>query len=263
MSGWKVIHPGKFDASRLFWVYAVLILLFFSYSHSKLVPYILPVFPFLALLAGEKMAKYKLTLSSSIITGILAIAVAIVAWKIVEFARPHKPISIFLEFRPWLIAASISLAMASLVSFIYRNKQSIAIPAIALCSMFAFQLGSWGYQSHSTIRSAKKMANTIRLFSEQEDLKIYAINLFEYSLPYYLQRNINAVGYQGNMEFGIGREPEGWIASEADFMPAWLASSQALAIVSLETYQNWLKQQIPMHIIYQDPRRIVVAKHEL
>ena len=63
------------------------------------------------------------------------------------------------------------------------------------------------------------------------------------------------------MEFGIGREPGDWLASEAEFMPVWLAAQQALAIVSLETYQNWLEQQIPMKIVYQDPRRIVVARH--
>nr|WP_263458667.1 hypothetical protein [Bathymodiolus japonicus methanotrophic gill symbiont] len=92
-------------------------------------------------------------------------------------------------------------------------------------------------------------------------MKIYAINLFEYSLPYYLQRNISVVGYQGNMQFGIGREPGNWIASEADFLPVWLATQQALAIVSPDTYQNWQKQNIPMKIVYQDPRRIVVARY--
>lgn len=257
---WRVKDPGTFEASRLFWVYAAFIFLFFSYSHSKLVPYILPIFPFLALLAGEKLAKNPKIFSSSLITTILAIAVAIIAWKIVEFARPHKPIGIFLEFRPWLIVASISLAIASMLAFFYRNKPSIVIPVIALCAMLAFQMGSWGYQSHSTIRSAKMMADKIRPYSEQAPVKIYAINLFEYSLPYYLQRHISVVDYQGNMEFGIGREPGDWLASEAEFMSVWLAAQQALAIVSLETYQKWLKQQIPMNIIYQDPRRIVVAR---
>ena len=258
---WQTKNPGCFEASRLFWVYAAFIFLFFSYSYSKLVPYILPIFPFLALLAGEKMARNKQVFASTIITTILAIAVAIVAWKIVDFARPHKPIAIFLEFRPWLIAAAFSLAVASLLAFIYKNKPPVAIAIIALCSMLAFQMGSWGYQSHSMIRSTKTMADTIRPYSEQENVKIYAIKLFEYSLPYYLQRHISVVEYQGNMEFGIGREPGDWLASEAEFMPLWLATTQALAIISLDTYQQWLEQQIPMKIIYQDPRRIVVARH--
>lgn len=207
------------------------------------------------------MAKNKQNLGTTIITAVLAIVVAIIAWKIVAFARPHKPIAIFLEFRPWLIAASISLGIASLLAFMYRNKPSSAVAVIAIGSMLAFQMGSWGYQSHSSILSAKMMAETIRPYSEQEDVKIYAVERFEYSLPYYLQRHISVVNYQGNMEFGIGREPGDWLASEAEFMPVWLAAQQALAIVSPDTYQRWQKQNIPMKIVYQDPRRIVVARY--
>jgi hypothetical protein len=55
---------------------------------------------------------------------------------------------------------------------------------------------------------------------------------------HYVQRHISVVDYQGNMEFGIGREPGDWLASEAEFMSVWLAAQQALAIVSLETYQK-------------------------
>ena len=257
---WRVTQPGRFEASRLFWVYSVFIFLFFSYSHSKLVPYILPIFPFLALLAAEKLAKNKALLSTTIITGILAIGVAILAWKIVEFARPNKPLAIFLEFRPWLIGASISLAMASLVAFFFRQKMRIAMPAIALCSMLAFQLASWGYQSHAPIRSAKIMAEAIRPYSKQDNINIYAINQFEYSLPYYLQRTITLVAYKGNMAFGIGRERRDWIPNTTEFLPIWLASEQALAIMSQETYQKWQQKQIPMNIIYQDSRRVVVAR---
>src|SRR5699024_6022715 len=35
---------GNFDPARLFWVYAVFVVVFFSLSDSKLIPYILPVY---------------------------------------------------------------------------------------------------------------------------------------------------------------------------------------------------------------------------
>ena len=261
---WRVTRPGTFEASRLFWVYAAFIFLFFSYSHSKLAPYILPIFPFLALLAGEKMANNKQFFSSAIISGLIAIIVVILAWKIVDFARPHKPIAIFLAYRPWLIAAAISMAMASVLAFFYRKKPGVAIAAIALCAMLAFQMGSWGYQSHSSIRSAKLMADAIRAYPSYrtaEELKIYVLDRFEYSLPYYLQRKITVVVFKGNMEFGIGREPGDWIASEEAFLPLWLKPTQALAILSVQKYAEWQEQKIPMHVVYQDPRRVVIANH--
>ncbi len=197
----------------------------------------------------------------TLITGIFAIAVAIVAWKIVELARLHKPLSIFLTFRPWLIAASLSLAVASIMSFLYRKQHAIAIPVIALCSLLAFKMGSWGYQSHSSIRSAKKMADAIRSYTGQDTVQTYSIDPFEYFLPYYLQRNITVVKFKGNMEFGISREPRDWVASENEFMPVWAEPFQALAVLSLQKYEKWLSQKIPMKIVYQDPRRIVVANY--
>jgi len=258
---WKVEKKGKFESSRLFWVYAVFIFLFFSRSHSKLVPYIVPIFPFLAILAGEKLAKHQQTLRTVITTFLVAIVVAVVAWKITDSARPHTPLSIFLEFRPWLIAASISLAIASAIAFYYRKQQVISFTVIAMGATLAFNLGASGYQSHSTIRTAKQMATAIEGYSSDKNLAIYAVNRFDYSLIYYLKRNITLVGYTGNMEFGIGREPKDWIANEAEFLPVWQSSTQAVATMDRQTYQSWQARNIPMKIIYQDPRRYAVARN--
>jgi len=258
---WKVVNKGEFEASRLFWVYAIFIFLFFSRSHSKLVPYIVPIFPFLAILAGEKLAKHKQSLRTIITTSVLAIVVAIVAWKIIGAARPHKPIEIFLEFRLWLIGASISLAIASFVAFYYRQKQQVVFSIIAAGALVAFSLGSSGFQSHGGIRSAHKMADAIQAYSTDEGLPIYAVKNIDYSLIYYLKRTITLVEYKGNMEFGIGREVKDWIANEEVFLPIWHNSKQAVAVMSKNTYQSWLDKKIPMKVIYQDPRRYAVTRN--
>jgi 4-amino-4-deoxy-L-arabinose transferase-like glycosyltransferase len=44
--------PGEFDARRLLWIWCVFVLVFFSCSDSKLIPYILPAIPALALLCA-------------------------------------------------------------------------------------------------------------------------------------------------------------------------------------------------------------------
>jgi len=258
---WKVMNKGQFEASRLFWVYAVFIFLFFSRSHSKLVPYIVPIFPFLAILAGEKLAKHQQSLRTIISTALLAIVVAIVAWKIVDSARPQTPLSLFLEFRPWLIGASISLAVASIVAFFYRKNQTLAFSMIAMGALLAFNLGASGYQSHAIIRSGHKMADAIQHYITDKNLPIYAVNRFDYSLIYYLNRTITVVGYRGNMEFGIEREAKDWIANEAQLMPIWENIPQAIAVMDTQTYQSWLSQHVPMKVIYQDPRRYVVARN--
>ncbi|HEY5263499.1 MAG TPA: glycosyltransferase family 39 protein, partial [Steroidobacteraceae bacterium] len=54
---------GQFDATRLLWVWSVFVLVFFSFSDSKLIPYILPAVPALALLcAGPRSGGSRATL---------------------------------------------------------------------------------------------------------------------------------------------------------------------------------------------------------
>lgn len=140
----------------------------------------MPVFPFLAILAGEKLAKHQQSLRTIISTALLAVIVAIVAWKIIGSAKPNTPLAIFLEFRPWLIVASITLAISSAAAFYYRQKQSIAFTIIAMGALLAFNLGASGYQSHTSIRSGKNMATAIQSYTHNKDIPIYSVNNFNY-----------------------------------------------------------------------------------
>ena len=54
---------GGFDAARLLWIWCVFVLIFFSISDSKLITYILPVIPALALLcAGHRRLEARRSL---------------------------------------------------------------------------------------------------------------------------------------------------------------------------------------------------------
>src|SRR5208283_2182159 len=52
-TGWRRrAAPGTFDAQLFLWIWVVFVLAFFSLSDSKLIPYVLPAMPALALLIG-------------------------------------------------------------------------------------------------------------------------------------------------------------------------------------------------------------------
>jgi 4-amino-4-deoxy-L-arabinose transferase-like glycosyltransferase len=57
-SGWRRRMPaGEFDATVFLWVWVVFVLGFFSVSDSKLIPYVLPAWPALALLMAASPAE--------------------------------------------------------------------------------------------------------------------------------------------------------------------------------------------------------------
>ncbi|MGZ4980255.1 MAG: phospholipid carrier-dependent glycosyltransferase [Methylobacter sp.] len=259
---WRA-EAGKFEASRLLWVYAVFVFFFFSISHSKLPAYILPMFPALALLVGENMSKRK----HFIADGIVAIAIAIVAfiffiWKADDMAKIGRLASHLLLFRPWIMATAVLIGAAGVSTILLRHKKDLAISVYALCALLGIQMLSWGYQSISDLRSSRAMAEAIQSYiakSGKSTVEIYDVNRYDQSLPYYLGKTIKLVGFRGELEFGINQEPQKWI-SDTDFLPLWLNSEQAISVLPQATYDQWQQQKIPMLTIYENSRYIAVAR---
>jgi 4-amino-4-deoxy-L-arabinose transferase-like glycosyltransferase len=259
---WRA-EAGKFEASRLLWVYTIFVFFFFSISHSKLPGYILPMFPALALLVGENISKRKHFIADGIVAIILAAAILIfLIWKTGGIAQPDQLAAPLILFRPWIIAAAVLISAAGISALLLKHQKNLAISIFALCALLGIQMISWGYQSISKLRSSRVMAETIQSYIDQSgknNVEIYDVNRYDQSLPYYLGRTINLVGFRGELEFGLTQEPQKWL-NEADFLPIWLNSEQAISVLTQETYNQWQQQQIPMHTIYENSRYIAVAR---
>lgn len=266
---WRA-EPGKFEASRLLWVYAIFVFFFFSISHSKLPGYILPMFPALALLVGENMAKRKHFIADGIVAIVLASIIFIFfIWQADDTAKIGRLAAHLPLFRPWIIATAVLAALAGTSTLLFKHKKNLAASVFALCALLGIQMLSWGYQSISELRSSRAMAEAIQSYiaqSGKNNVEIYDIARYDQSLPYYLGRTITLVNFTGELEFGIKQEPQKWL-SEADFLPLWLNSDQAIGILNQKTYNElnlvnfpWNQPNFPMRIIYQNSRYIAVAR---
>lgn len=256
-------EAGKFEASRLLWVYTIFVFFFFSISHSKLPGYILPMFPTLALLVGENMSKRKNFIADGIATIVIAVIIFIFfIWKVDDTAKIGRLASHLTLFRPWIIATAVLAAAAGISTLLLRRHKNLAISVFALCALLGIQMVSWGYQSISDLRSSRHIAEVIQSFIDKSGtntVEIYDVNRYDQSLPYYLGRTINLVGFTGELEFGINQEPQKWL-NEADFLLLWLNSEQAISVLTQTTYDQWQQQNIPMQLIYKNPRYIAVAR---
>jgi hypothetical protein len=68
------------------------------------------------------------------------------------------------------------------------------------------------------------------------------------------------VGYQGEMAMGIAAEPRGWLGSRQEFQRRWREAPQPVAIMRPEVFADYRKLGLPMRVIFENPRRIVVVK---
>ncbi|MBF0097181.1 MAG: glycosyltransferase family 39 protein [Magnetococcales bacterium] len=253
---------GSFDPVRLLWVYILFVIFFFSISQSKLIPYILPVFPPLALLMGRHLTRQESAPEVGWETRILALLASLLllgAMHVELFANDRRPLAMMEEAKPWLLAAGTGLALAVAASLWWRCRGERALAVVVVGNLFAFQCIAWGADVFSPSNSSRNAARAI-LALEERDLPVYCVDCYYQSLPFYLNRTIHMVQYRGELDFGIRQQPELWFANGDVFLQRWQQESQAVVVFNQEQRQKWQKLGMPMRLIYQDPRRAVALR---
>jgi 4-amino-4-deoxy-L-arabinose transferase-like glycosyltransferase len=249
---------GGFDPVRLLWTWSVFTLLFFSASHSKLAPYVQPIFPALALLAARGLCERSVGFeaASVLLLGLLVAAVPLVPEWI---ASPDLPRSLLLGYRPFILAASAILVVTAAVARVARARGFRGIAWLGGGSLLAIQILVWGFQSLSPVHSSRDLARAIDA-SVGPTVPVFAVNRYDQPLPFYLGRTIDLVSFRGELEFGLAEAPEREIPDLNRFREFWAAKDQCVAVLSRADYGSMVAAGWPMRVIYEDPRRVAVAR---
>jgi 4-amino-4-deoxy-L-arabinose transferase-like glycosyltransferase len=258
---WRGGDEKGFNGERFLWVFAVVVFAFFSKSHSKLPPYILPILPVLAILAGKRLAAQggdRISATLMLALGLLMLGAA--PW-LEHFASARTPAALFTAFRPWLIGSGLLLLLGATLAWRSDLRQPRALAAVGLSVLLALLLPTWGYQAMAATRSCRELAAAIRNQAPRNS-EIFAVETsdFPHSLPFYLGKTMTMVGYKGEMEMGIDSEPGRWLASAPEFAARWQEAAAPVAIMDRGGFARYQQLGVPMRIIFENPRRIVVVK---
>jgi len=226
----------------------------------------LPIFPALALLIASFLEHAKAR-SWAIAAGMLAVlGIAGLATLPYLAKMGDEPIEIasYQAWEPWIVAACVvMLAGAACVFFWIKQKRTdlatVATLALAISGFLAGQLLILGYDDFGRYKASVSMLPAI-----QAELTLattlYAIGTYEQSLPFYLRRTMTTVGETNDeLDFGLKQEPNLGIATINEFILHWNNGQKALAIVSPDVYNGLKKLGVPMRVVAQDPRRVVIA----
>ncbi|MBF0427062.1 MAG: glycosyltransferase family 39 protein, partial [Magnetococcales bacterium] len=165
---WGPADAGSFAPLRLLWVYGVFIFLFFSFSHSKLIPYILPIFPPLALLVGRHLAcdaRVSLRLDLWILTGILALSAVILLWPTPFFANTRLSPAMIDHFRLAALGGWGVLALGTYLAYRQRHHLQTSLVILVAATLIAFPGINAAYQTTSSVYSARGLAAAIAPFA--------------------------------------------------------------------------------------------------
>lgn len=249
---------GGFDPVRLLWVWGAFTVVFFSISRSKLIPYVLPAFPALALLAGRRLAERPLVRADGIAAILIGIALLVLATVPGVLPIREATSDVVLFHAPYVLgAATLFLAGGIVATFLRRGIRPAAVLAgTSLCAALLLLFGAT-HQPRSTIM--RRIANAIRA-GIPADAPVYCVERYDQSLPFYLGRTVDLVGTRGELAFGLAEQPQREIGDLDTFAATWRNLDQAAALVPREERASLEKLGMPMRTLYEDARVVAVAR---
>ena len=238
---------------------------FFSLSSSKLPSYILPLFPAVAWLVAEAalgFSRRTLVLHLTLIA-LAAMAGLAVLPSITDYADAETPVSMMQAYGRWLNWGAIVLfggAVAALaLALAWRGRRYGALMTTAAAAFVANTLFTQGHEALGKSNSAYYIAGQVKPLLAP-GVAFYSVAMYEQTLPFYLQRTLTLVDYTDEMLFGLEQEPHKWIPTMQQFTSQWLRDADAFAVMHKDTYRNLAEQGLPMTVVAEDTRRIIVRK---
>ncbi len=269
-SSWKERHEHRDALFLLLW--AGLVFVFFSISDSKLIPYILPVFPPLAILIGRyHAAAWNSSDFPGIRAGYLALVIVAIVLAAVLILLPY--------FRPilsadagdirmlglWRILIAVTVVAGTAASWAlakYRGFRHAFIVLTAASALFLIEANAASPLVDT--KSIKNIALVLKAKIKPGD-EVASYHTYYQDLPVYLERRITVVDWKGELEFGTEVENTSqWMIDTATFWKRWHGSSTMYMVTKLETY-NTLRANPDLKLfpVAQNARHIILSNTDM
>jgi len=257
-------RPGArrgFDAGLFLKIWVWFVCVFFSLSDSKLIPYILPAMPALALsIASLPEAPLRRDLSrTALATVAFALGLALLCLIAPAHVSPTERNAYFLALRGPLAEIAALLAVSGLYVLSRRRADATGL---------ALFLGAgWCLAGLLAMRAATAVApiySGVMLARALPDLPceaaLYSVASYDQTLPFYWRRTVNLVSYRGELDYGLQRNPGAEIPTVDEFVQRWTGESNAFAVMEKPMFEELMRRQVPMREVARDVGRVLVAR---
>jgi 4-amino-4-deoxy-L-arabinose transferase-like glycosyltransferase len=257
--GWKAEPGATFQPRRFLLIWCGFVLLFFSASGSKMPPYILPLFPAAALLAGWRLTSMRGAAFAWQLTPMAFFALAgMIALPFIKTSG-DTPVELIQAFKVWLAAAAlVALTGAAYAAWIARRGDvPRAAVVTGLAALIVAQLILTGHESVSPSMSAYRTAQQVKPYLKP-GIPFYSVGTYDQTLDFYLGRTVTLVQYRDEMDYGLKQEPQLEIPTLGEWMETWKRQPYALAMMDKPLYEQLRASGFPMELIANDHRRFYI-----
>lgn len=274
---WSVFFPQAFVTSlsafwnkkegykiELFFILWVLIVFaFFSFSKSKLIPYILPIFPPLAILTAHYLTKsYQQNLKikfNYFILLVVAVSISLGLFFFTHFITVFNPGIAKIYFR---LGAMILLIGTSL-SCVYAYKNTFISILTIVGTSYLFLLVMLASLPFIDTRSTLPLVRVLEPLLQSED-EVITFNQYYQDLPFYLRRRVAILNWRNELTFGMQHQKaHDWLIDDYTFWQYWHSNRRLFVIMDKKNYQL-LKYNFPNEniiLLGKTITNVVVTNH--
>lgn len=233
---WKQRH--EYGTELFFVLWALLIFVFFSFSKSKLIPYLLPVIPPLAILTGRYLAAHLQTATRGIWLGCLSLVLlaSIMSYYLWNLSIPlAHPAAAILSLR----ISVISLLLGSLLGawLLYRSPRLML--GMTFTGAALFLILSLGAVRFIDTRTVQPLAQILKPLLQPGD-EVLTYNQYYQDLPFYLEQRVSILNWRNELTFGMAHQnTQAWMIDDAEFWKRWRSKQRVYMIISKDEYQHF------------------------
>lgn len=205
----KRVKSDHVSLFLLSWI--IIIFAFFSFSKSKLIPYILPLFPALSFLIGSYLAKVKqLPLISFIFFGGFICIFPIVFYLYLQNTTlPNNNMASSILF-----CACSCLIISFFISIYFKRNKNMALLSLMVAGA-AFWFSVFLATPAIDKRTVLPLSDTLLSIVTPQD-EIINYQVYYQDLPFYLKRKITIVDWENELTFGMHHQAAPWMIKEAE-----------------------------------------------
>jgi 4-amino-4-deoxy-L-arabinose transferase-like glycosyltransferase len=262
---WRRLTPNP--ARRFCLIASGTVFVVFSCSSAKLVPYILPAIPPLAVVIADGLvtliehrsaADSRRLAALGPLLGATGAVVIFIAIHAAEFRAPYPTIA-----RPALDPGGAILMLGGFACFVafWMRRDRLGLAAFVLTAAAILITVSYGRLMVESIRSYAQLARTIERLEPTARLVCYP--RYVQSLPFYCRRRVIIVGAKTELAFGADHDPDAaqyFFIRQADLLKLWEDPRRSVFIVDRFALDQFRQLVGPYQVIASDPKKVVLMR---
>lgn len=264
---WPAIRRSMktMQVEHFFLLWAMLVFLFFSFSKSKLIPYILPVFPPLAILTAHYLqTMFHRRPAASIKTGLLVqlILSCVIAYEFIQFAY-NSVLPDPNTARIGLSIAAFILVAGSLLAAITAWRNTFSAIMITIVTSMLFLAVSLNTVSAIDTRTIQPLAITLKT-QLTPDSDVITYNQYYQDLPFYLEKRVSILNWRNELSFGVQHQTQhDWLINDQTFWKAWQSHKRIFVIMSNDEFTQFKHNPVThsLRVIDRTTRNILISNH--